>query len=354
MMAIVTLLLMLLLCVQCIDGYVTRTVTVSLSSPSSMAIRASIIKKGSDDEYAIVKQAIQYFKKKGTSSTIPLNYQFPDNDDTIPLPIRGFKIGNAIRRIKYSGAFPNHRDELERLGVTTSSKDKLEVYMQALQAYKDLYGNVSVPRSFVITGDMKGFPEHSQGLKLGLKAATLRTMKHTLSDDTIKRLEALDFRWRPSADNYHQFLNALLIYKQVNGNLDIPRQYKVPKDDDTYPPELWGMKLGFKVANVRNRNDYSEYREELEALGLLSNRLVYDVRHWDAILSALKTFQEVHSNVNVPFDFTVPSREPWHPSTHGLKLGYRLHNIKYRGDFVSENTAYKQILQDLGFKFRFS
>ena len=350
MMVIITLLLLLLSCVQCIDGYIARIVTSPSSPPSLMAISANIIKKGSDDEYAIVKQAIQYFKKKGTSSTIPLNYQFPADDDAIPLPIRGFKIGNAIRRIKYSGAFPNHRDELERLGVITSSKDKLEVYLQALQAYKDLYGNVSVPRSYVISGDMKGFPD---GLKLGLKAATLRTMKQTLSDETIKRLEALDFRWRPSADNYNQFLNALLIYKQVNGNLDIPRHFKVPKDDDTYPPELWDMKLGFKVANVRNRNDYSEYREELEALGLLSNRLVYDVRHWDAILSALKTFQEVNSNVNVPFDFTVPSREPWHPSTHGLKLGYRLHNIKYRGDFVSENTAYKQILQDLGFKFRF-
>ena len=225
--------------------------------------------------------------------------------------------------------------------------------MQALQAYKDLYGDVNVPRSFVISDDMKGFPEQSHGLKLGLKAATLRTMKHTLSDETIERLEALDFRWRPSADNYNQFLNALLIYKQVNGNLDIPRMYTIPRNDDTYPCELWDMKLGFKVANVRNRNDYSEYREELEALGLLSNRLVYDVRHWDAILSALRTFQEVNSNVNVPFDFTVPSREPWHPTTYGLKLGYRLHNIKYRGDFVSEKRAYKQMLEDLGFKFRF-
>ena len=46
----------------------------------------------------------------------------------------------------------------------------------------------------------------------------------------------------------------------------------------------------------------------------------------------------------------VPEEEPWHKSTWGLKLGYRTHNIKYRGDFVNDNPHYRVLLEELGFR----
>jgi hypothetical protein len=46
----------------------------------------------------------------------------------------------------------------------------------------------------------------------------------------------------------------------------------------------------------------------------------------------------------------VPSQEPWPESIWGLKLGYRVHNIRYRGDFVNDKPEYRSLLEDIGFR----
>jgi hypothetical protein len=46
----------------------------------------------------------------------------------------------------------------------------------------------------------------------------------------------------------------------------------------------------------------------------------------------------------------VPSEEPWPESIWGLKLGYRVHNIRYRGDFVNDRPEYRTLLEDIGFR----
>ena len=54
--------------------------------------------------------------------------------------------------------------------------------------------------------------------------------------------------------------------------------------------------------------------------------------------------------LQVPASFMVPSNEPWPKSIWGLKLGYRIHNIRYRGDFVNDRPEYRVLLEDLGFR----
>ena len=43
----------------------------------------------------------------------------------------------------------------------------------------------------------------------------------------------------------------------------------VPENDDQYPKEAHGLKLGHRVNNIRNHGAYSEHREQLEALGFV-------------------------------------------------------------------------------------
>ena len=59
------------------------------------------------------------------------------------------------------------------------------------------------------------------------------------------------------------FFKALLVYKSIYGDLNIPRLYIVPKDE-LYDRDCWGMKLGLKVNNIRYRGDYSEYLTQLK------------------------------------------------------------------------------------------
>ena len=65
--------------------------------------------------------------------------------------------------------------------------------------------------------------------------------------------------------------------------------------------------------------------------------------------SALKIYREKHGHVDVPCRFKVPQSEDWPENLWDLKLGYRVHNIRYRGDFVKEHPEYHQLLDELGF-----
>jgi len=55
----------------------------------------------------------------------------------------------------------------------------------------------------------------------------------------------------------------------------------------------------------------------------------------------------------VPANWKVPSAPPWREDLWGLKLGYRVNNIKYRGDFIGDNETCRALLRELGFSFKF-
>ena len=63
---------------------------------------------------------------------------------------------------------------------------------------------------------------------------------------------------------------ALLVYKEAHGDLQVPRVFVVPSGAP-WPEEAWGMKLGHRVNQIRDREDYvkdhPERRAELDALG---------------------------------------------------------------------------------------
>ena len=63
---------------------------------------------------------------------------------------------------------------------------------------------------------------------------------------------------------------ALLAYKEVHGDQQMPRAYVVPSEVP-WAEEAWGMQLGQRVSDIRHREDYvkhhPERRAELDALG---------------------------------------------------------------------------------------
>lgn len=90
----------------------------------------------------------------------------------------------------------------------------------------------------------------------------------------------------------------------------------------------------------------------------------YDSRHWNAICLALVLFKSEYGHVNVPLSFVVPfdsvdeksegfqNRSVWPKELWGLKLGYRVNNIRYRGDFVNDNDHNREFLDSLGFVWK--
>jgi hypothetical protein len=85
----------------------------------------------------------------------------------------------------------------------------------------------------------------------------------------------------------------------------------VPHDDANYPPETWGMKLGFNVKNIRNNGYYSDHRVKLEELGFIYDAVSYV--QFAKIYSALEVYKAVHGDLLVPFKFVVPEGDVNYP-----------------------------------------
>ena len=93
-----------------------------------------------------------------------------------------------------------------------------------------------------------------------------------------------------------------------------------------------GAALGQVVKNIRNKQTFSDYREELEALGL-----VYDGK-FALILRAIDLWQSFYDdNINnVPVRWCIPKppdtdSKAWPSELHGMHLGETLRRIRKNG-----------------------
>lgn len=112
------------------------------------------------------------------------------------------------------------------------------------------------------------------------------------------------------------------------------------------------MKLGLKVSNIRYRGSFAAFIDSFQRAGLETSKAGSDTRHWSHIYSALVVFKRLNGHVDIPAKFEVPEESDWPIELHGLKLGFRVKNIRYRGDFVNENEEYRQQLDQLGFRWK--
>ena len=341
------------------SSYLLATKTSAASkSISTASIRASVKKEkkmqARSARFDKVFRALKIYKALNTNLDIPTKYGTPsdiDNNDW-PSDLHAFPLGSAVRSIKYKGDLAEYKDQLESIGFQMNQSDhKFELFIQALTLYQELNdGATSVPRNFIVPSTAP-WPVACHGMKLGVKVSSTRNGRSNSSPECITRLDAIGFIWDPYTNAADIFLDAVQAFKETNGHLLIPKQYVVPRNSEIFPRKTWGLKLGMKYHDVIYRGDFGPMvREKFEEIGLRTAKKGFDTRHWDYIYSALQLYKEVHGNVRVKPSFKVPSEAPWPESIWGLKLGYRLRNIRYRGDFITERPECQRLLEEeLGF-----
>jgi hypothetical protein len=205
-------------------------------------------------------------------------------------------------------------------------------------------------------------------MKLGAEAASYRGKyrKHKLDASDAALLSGLGFAFDNNDWKWeHRVQSALVTYKEVHGNLNVPVAFVV-SSSTPWAEETWGMRLGDVVHNIRAHGQYlgddkPERKEWLDEMGF-----VWDdhERSWKIVTRALTVYKEEHGHLNVPQAFEVPSRAPWRKDTWGVKLGcmvnvIRSHgiylgrtvlNIRELGDFLSaEKPERREWLDEMGF-----
>ena len=178
-----------------------------------------------------LEAARRYYKRYGDLQ-VPPGYQ----DET------GFALGNWLKNTRArqrSGALTREQSaELEALGVIWNSVDaKWERCYAEAADYYEQHGDLAFPKKYVT----------ESGVRLGAWVENQRAyyLKGELSDDKIRRLEAIGMLWEGRNDRqWLKVYEAAARYFQQYGDLNVPYQYVSPE----------GIRLGYWV--VRQRAAY--------------------------------------------------------------------------------------------------
>ncbi|CBJ27332.1 conserved unknown protein [Ectocarpus siliculosus] len=239
---------------------------------------------------------------------------------------------------------------LESIG----DRAEYESALVALKAYHRQHGNLLLTQNYVMPDeeDNGNMLEH-RGWRLGQKVYTMKFWKRHVRDRPSRRAELakLGFVWGRLQDEYNLFLEALLAYRDIEGCLLVPTSFVVP-ETEPWPLSCQGMRLGAKVAGVRNqslyvRTDVARWYQ-LDAIGFVWDlsdapfRQVYD---------ALLQYKAEHGNLHVPVAFSVPSSPPWHQDLWGLALGQRVLDIRATHRYIRNDPERIRLLNEVGFRW---
>ena len=138
------------------------------------------------------------------------------------------------------------------------------------------------------------YPAETHGLRLGLRLARIRKGEVNISDEqrakllelgltitdptssssfsSVKEADSANERsddasrlkqWSCKAystdRNFNVILSALQVHDQLYGDMLVPRYFVVPSEDP-WPLDTWGLQLGNRVRNIRQRRAYNKPR----------------------------------------------------------------------------------------------
>ena len=149
-------------------------------------------------------------------------------------------------------------------------------------------------------------------------------------------------------------IQALKEYGERFGNLRVPTRFKINPDDEAWPEECRGLRLGTKVSAIRSQGKYvslyEDRREQLDNMGFewqlrrIRKQAIHpdNVEPYEIFMLAfemwhtLKSEKEMEDEVTdkrkikkaIPKSFIVPRLEPWPIETRGLPLGQSVAALK--------------------------
>ncbi|OQR97093.1 hypothetical protein ACHHYP_12715 [Achlya hypogyna] len=273
--------------------------------------------------------ALSVYQRIHGDVLVPRGFVIPVGDMQWPRDAWNLKLGVFVHNVRSGRAVlsPKQLEQLEHLGfVWDPVEHHWIMHIAALKAYKALHGDVCVPQRFIVPPDWADTRLH--GLRLGRFVNSLRTRR--LSESQAATVAALGFVYNMPEYNWERKLLALRLYKEIHGDLLVPKSFVVPQAAP-WPASLWGLPLGPIVRSLRN-SARDDTRADLDAIGFVWDPLG---DNWDMIVLALKTYEQVFGHLRVATNFVVPSNDPWPPATWRLHLGSAVTQLRHRVDDMS-------------------
>jgi hypothetical protein len=310
------------------------------------------------ERFKYVKRLLLTYKGIYGDMLVPQSFIVPYNDSLWPTHASGIKLGSLVHNLRSKLQKSDHRkQELLSLGFCFNTRRlPYKVLKRALLCYRDHTGNMNVPNDFVVPANIPGWPAELCGLQLGYLLTSIRDGAYR-----VHRKDLLSIGYPPEAKSslkgFDRFRAALLEYERNLGNMLVPSQFVIP-EDSKWSQQLWGMKLGSYVSNVRASVLYVDRMDDLKELGFTYEARVMSFT-FETLKAALYEFQDIEGDMLVPINFVVPlngSRNSingtsnsgvWPEDTRGIRLGRTVTMIRYNRSYVEHRNE----LERIGFSF---
>lgn len=246
--------------------------------------------KSEEAEWKALIAAFQMYKAAYGDLKVPSRFVVPAMP---PWPESGWglKLGQRVAAIRSMGKYIEDDDErrkvLDDMGflwrLRAPSPDKnvnvsFDQIYDALVTYrKEIQpkGSLSVPTNFIVP-NYDPWPEATRDLPLGKKISTIRSKAFLKANpDARDKLKEIGFQFDGKvAANDARFNNvyeALVRYKELNGDLLVPQPFVIPDKNSDWPEQMWGLRLGARVNAIRSQGTFVKTnpsrREQLDKLG---------------------------------------------------------------------------------------
>jgi hypothetical protein len=310
---------------------------------------------GSKRRYNIdeVRIALVRYKQLYGDKHVPKMFEVPMDDDIWPVETWGMNLGSIIARARSHNHHRPIREEMMQMGVIPELRTRREFGEESvrlvLSLYMTVYGNLLVPLRFVIPSQSMVWPEDMWGLRLGAMVSRIRAGYCYVS--MREELEVMGFEYGPLKLNSHgedAIRQALTVYKEKHGDMLVSSNFEVPLDDDSWPKDTWGMKLGDAVAGIRAGVCYKHMKNELVSIGFDFGRQRSKMHGMDAVRSCLIRFKEIHGNLEVKGNFIIPTNSlSWPEEFWGMRLGDVVTNMRCRDTY----PALREEMMEMGLDY---
>ncbi|KAJ0404666.1 hypothetical protein ATCC90586_002730 [Pythium insidiosum] len=331
-------------------------------------------------------RAVETFRARHGHALVPPRFVVPQ-DAAWPSELHGLRVGKWLRSAVRDSQLQPTLQVIDAVFASARGSDYAEFHwrhttLAALQAFTEIHGHPYVPRTFVVPLEAAGerWPLATRALPLGHQVHALRKAYRagSLARARVDALDALDFAWDVMEHKWStRFLPALRRFHALHGHCDVPQSFVVPSEGEAVAqwgdlPACHGYRLGAAVNHVRLGDSFAlqvaTHQRELEALGFArsSSDHQWSARRelealgfarsssdhqWSArVLPALEAYSRLHGHCHVPVAFSVPLDDArWPEGTRGMRLGFIVQNIQYRGDFLPQVLRDAERLEALGF-----
>ena len=148
-----------------------------------------------ETHYEFIKRCLLKYKELNGDMLVPFHYSIPWNEN-FPEEMWGLKLGRTVSRIRSDNNVSAHKDDLIAIGFIYSNQSNRlgwDAVKIALETYKKLHGNLSIPRSFIVPSESTNWSGLICGLKLGQILRDIR-IRGTYADHH-KELTAMGVMW---------------------------------------------------------------------------------------------------------------------------------------------------------------